>query len=90
MWASIVREGCRVEVFKNRVPREILWHKRDEVTGKWRRLHNEEHHDLYSPPNIICLIISRRLRWAGHMAHTGEERCVQCVGGETCRKDIPL
>ena len=83
-------EGCRVEDFKTRVLRKILWHKRDEVTGKWRRLHSEEHHNMYSPPNVICLIISRRLRWAGHVARVGEERCLQCVGGETCRKETTL
>jgi hypothetical protein len=72
------------------VLREILWHKRDEVPGKWRRLHSEEHRDLCSPPNITCLIISKRLRWAGLVAHIGEERCLQCVGVETCRKETTL
>jgi hypothetical protein len=47
----------------------------DEVTGEWRKLHNEEHHILYSSPNIIRQITSRRIRWAGHVARTGEE-CV--------------
>jgi hypothetical protein len=85
MWAFIVGEGYRVGVFKNRVLRKILWRKRDEITGKWRRLHSEEHYDFYSPPNIICLIISRKLRWSGHVAHTGEDRCLQCVCWETRR-----
>jgi hypothetical protein len=48
--------------------------KRDEATGDWRRLHNEELNDLYSAPNIIRVIKSRRLRWAGHVARMGEER----------------
>jgi len=51
MWAFIVGEGYRVEVFKNGVWRKILWHERGEVMGKWRRLHNEEHHD-YLPDHI--------------------------------------
>jgi hypothetical protein len=55
-------------VFENRVLRRIFGPKRDKVTGEWRRLHNEEFNDLYSSPNIIWLIKSRRLRWAGHVA----------------------
>jgi len=47
--------------------------RRDEVTGEWRRLHKEELNDLYSSPNIVRVIKSRRMRWAGHMAHMGEE-----------------
>jgi len=58
------REERRLKVFKNRVLRMILWPKRDEVTGKWRKLHKEE---LYAP-NIIRVIKSRRMRWAGHVA----------------------
>jgi hypothetical protein len=56
------------------VQRRIFGRKRDEVTGEWRRLHNEELYALYSSPNIIRVIKSRRQRWAGHVAHVGERR----------------
>jgi hypothetical protein len=61
-------------VFENRVLRRIFGPKRDEVTGEWRKLHNEELHNLYSFPDIISQIKSRRMRWAGHVARMGEER----------------
>jgi hypothetical protein len=66
-----LREECRLRVFENRVLRRIFGPKRDEVTGEWRRLHNKELHALYSSPNIIRVIKSRRLRWAGHVARMG-------------------
>jgi transcription termination factor 2 len=56
------------------VLRSIFGPKRDEVTGKWRKLHNEELRDLYSSPSIIKIIKSRRMRWAGHVARMGEKR----------------
>jgi hypothetical protein len=56
------------------VLRRILRPKRDEVTGEWRRLHNKELYALYSSPNIIRVMKSRRLRWAGHVARMGERR----------------
>jgi hypothetical protein len=56
------------------VLRSIFAPKRDEVTGDWRKLHNEELHNLYSSPNIIRIIKSRRMRWAGHVARMGEKR----------------
>jgi hypothetical protein len=59
-------------VFENRVLRRIFGHKRDEVTGEWRKLHNEELNGLYSLPNIARVIKSRRLKWAGHVARMGE------------------
>jgi hypothetical protein len=65
-------------VFENRVLR-IFGPKRDEVTGEWRKLHNEELHNLYSSPDIIRQIKSRRLRWAGHVARMGEGRNVYRV-----------
>jgi hypothetical protein len=61
-------------VFENRVQRRIFGPKRDEVTGEWRKLHNEELHNLYSSPDIIRQVKSRRMRWAGHVARMGEER----------------
>jgi hypothetical protein len=63
-------------VFENRVLRRIFGPKRDEVTGEWRKLHNEELRDLYSSPSIITIIKSRRMRWAGHVVRMGEKRNV--------------
>jgi hypothetical protein len=65
-------------VFENRVLRRIFGPKRDEVTGEWRKLHNEELHNLYSSSNIRQ-IKSRRMRWAGHVARMGEDRKVYTV-----------
>jgi hypothetical protein len=67
-------------VFESRVLRRMLGPKRDEVTGDWRRLHNKELHNLYSFPNIIRQIKSRRMKWAEHVAHMGQERNVYRVG----------
>jgi hypothetical protein len=61
-------------VFDNRVLRRIFGPKRDEVTGDWRKLHNEELHNLYSSPNIIRMIKSRMMKWAGHVERMGETR----------------
>jgi hypothetical protein len=66
-------------VFENRVLRRIFGPKWDEVTGEWRKLHNEELHILYSSPNIIRQIKPMRMRWAGHVARMGEERNVYRV-----------
>jgi hypothetical protein len=68
------REECRLRVFENEVLRRIFGPKRIEVTGEWRGLHNKELYALYSSPNIIRVVKSRRLRWAGHVARTGERR----------------
>jgi hypothetical protein len=59
-------------VFENRVLRRVFGPKGDKVTGKWRKLQNEELSDLYSLPNIVRVVKSRRMRWAGHVAHMGE------------------
>jgi len=66
-------------VFENRVLRRVFGPKRDEVTGEWRKLHNEELNDLYCSPNIVRVIKSRRMRWAGHVARMGESRGVYRV-----------
>jgi hypothetical protein len=63
-WSLTLKEGHRMRVFENRVLRGIFGAKRDEVTGEWRKLHNEALHDLYSSPLIVWLIKSRRMRWA--------------------------
>jgi hypothetical protein len=60
-------------VFENRVLRRICGPKRDEVTGEWKKLHSEELRNLHSSPNIIRQIMSRRMRWPGHVARVGEE-----------------
>jgi len=74
-----LREERKLRVFENMVLRRIFGSRRDEVTGDWRRLHNEELNDLYSSLNIVRVIKSRRLRWAGHVARMGEERRVYRV-----------
>ena len=66
-------------MFENKVLRRIFGPRRDEVTGDWRRLHNEEINVLYSSPNIVRVIKSRRMRWAGHVARMGEEKGVYRV-----------
>ena len=78
-WSLILREERKLKVFENMVLRRIFGPRRDEVTGEWRRLHNEELNDLYSSPNIVRVIKSRRTRWAGRVARMGEERGVYRV-----------
>jgi hypothetical protein len=63
-----LREARRLKVFENRVLTRILEPKREETTGEWRKLHNEEPNDLYSSPNIGRVIESRRMKWTGHIA----------------------
>jgi hypothetical protein len=89
----------RLRMFENRVLRRIFGPKRDEVTGGWRKLHNEELHNLYSSPSIIRMIKSRRMRWAGHVARMGrrrrrrrrrkeeEEECVYDIDGKSRRRE---
>jgi hypothetical protein len=79
-WSLTRREEHRLRVFENRVLRRIFGPKRDEVMGEWRKLHSEELHNLYSSPDIIRQVKSRRMRWAGHVARMGEERKVVLVG----------
>jgi hypothetical protein len=73
-WSLTLREEHRLRVFENRVLRRIFGPKRDEVTGDWRKLHNEQLRNLYSSPNIIRMIKSRWMRLAGHVARMGEKR----------------
>jgi hypothetical protein len=73
-WSLTLREEHRLRVFENRVLRRIFGPKRGEVTGGWRKLHNEELHGFYSSPSIVRVIKARRMRWAGHVARMGEMR----------------
>ena len=75
-WSLTLREERKLRVFENMVLRRIFGPRRVEVMGEWRRLHNVELNDLYCSPNIVRVIKSRRMRWAGHVARMGEERGV--------------
>jgi hypothetical protein len=77
-WSLTLREEHRLRIFENRVLRRIFGPKREE-DGSWRKLHNDELHSLYSSPNIVRVIKSRRMRWAGHAARMGEGRGVYRV-----------
>ena len=85
-----MREERKQRVFENMVLRRIFGLRRDEVTGDWRRLHNEELNDLYCSPNIVRVIKWRRMRWAGHVARIGVERRVYrvLVGKQEGRKPL--
>ena len=76
IWSLTLRDERRLRVFENVVLRRILGLRRDEVMGKWRRLHNEEINDLYSSPNNVRVIKSRRMIWARHVTRMSEERGV--------------
>ena len=78
-WLLTLRDERRLRVFENVVLRRIFGPKRDEVTGEWRKLHNEVLNDLNSSPNKVWVIKSRIIRWAGHVAHMGERRGVYTV-----------
>ena len=83
-WSLTLREECRLRVFKNRVLRRIFGPRMDGETGEMRELHDEELNDLYSSPNIVRVIKSRRMRWAGHVACMGERRgAYRVLVGET-------
>jgi len=77
-WSLTLRKERKLRVFENMVLRKIFGPRRDEVTGEWRRLCNEELNDLNSSPNIVRVIKSRRMRWTGYVARMGEER--GCMG----------
>ena len=78
-WSLKLREERKLRVFQNMVFRRIFGPRRDEVMVEWRRLHNEGLNDLYTSPNIVQVIKSRRMRWARHVARMGEERGVYSV-----------
>jgi len=78
-WSLTLREELRLRVFENRALRKVFGPKRDKVTGEWRKLYNEELNDLYSLPNIVRVVKSRRMIWTGHVARMGEDRCVHRV-----------
>jgi hypothetical protein len=78
-WSLTLREERRLRVLENRVLSGIFGPKRDDVTREWRKLHNEELNDLYTSPNVVRVIKSRRMKWAGHVARTGEGRVVYGV-----------
>jgi hypothetical protein len=88
-WSVTVREELRLRVFENRVLGRIFGPKRDEVMGEWRRLQSGELHNLYSSPDTIRQIKSRRMRWAGHVARMGEQRNVSGVWWERQEKRSP-
>jgi hypothetical protein len=81
-----LREEYRLRVLENRVLRRIFGPRRAEVTGGWRKLHNEELRDLYPSPTIIRKIKSRRMRWVGHVAKMGEKRNTY-IGGKARGKE---
>ena len=78
-WKLILKEGRRLRVYENRMLRRMFGPKRDEATGEWRKLHNEELNDLNSSLTIVRVIKSRRRKWAGHVARMGERRVVYSV-----------
>ena len=81
-WSLTAREERKLRVFENMVLRRIFGPRRDEVTGEWRRLHNEELNGLYSSPNIVRVIKSRRMRWAGHVARMGRGGAYKVLVGK--------
>jgi hypothetical protein len=78
-WSLTLRKERRLRVCENQVLRRVFGPKRNEVTGEWRKLHNEKLNNLYSLPNIVRVVKSRRMRWAGHVACMGEDRGVHRV-----------
>jgi hypothetical protein len=90
-WSLTLKEECRLRVFENRVLRRIFGLKRYEVIGGWRKLHSKELHNLYSSPNKIRMITSKRLIWAGHAALMGVKRNAYSVLlGKARRKETTM
>jgi hypothetical protein len=73
-WSLTLREERRLRVYENKVLTKVFEPKRDKVTRNWRRLHRDELYDLYPSPNMIRVIKTRRMRWAGHVAHIEDNR----------------
>ena len=71
-WSVILREECRLRIFESRTMRGIFGPERNEMIGEWRKLHTQELNDLYSSPNIIRLVESRKMRWVGNVARMGK------------------
>jgi len=76
---TVLKPLVKLTLFENRELRRIFGHERDDVTREWRKIHNEELHDLYCSPNIVRVIKSRRMRWVGHVARMEERRSVYRV-----------
>ena len=89
-WSLTLREERRLRVFENRVLRKMFRPTKDEVRGGWRRLHNENLYDLYSSPNIIRVIKSRIMRWAGRVTRTGDKRVAYRILVGTPKTKRPL
>jgi hypothetical protein len=81
-WCLTYREEHTLRVFENRVLRKIFRFKRDDITGGWRKLHNEKLHNLYSSSNPIKITKLRRMRWAGYVGFMGH-KCIQNFGRKT-------
>ena len=90
IWSLTLREECRLKMFENRALRRIFGPKRCEVNRKWRKLHNEELNDMYSSPNIVRVIKTRRMRWVGNVALMGESRGVYRVMVRKPKSKRPL
>ena len=87
-WSLTLKEDRRLRVFKNRTLRRLFGNKRDEITGVWRKLHDEELNDLYSSPNIVRVIKSRRMRWAVDVAHMrGRRGMYKVLVGKLMERD---
>ena len=82
-----LREESKLRVFENKVLRRIFGPKRDEVTGEWRKLCNIELHSLYKSPDIVRVVKSRRLRWAGHVARMEAESLVRYTRGQKTTRE---
>jgi hypothetical protein len=89
-WSLALKEKHKLRVFENRVLRRAFGPRSDEVTGRWRKLHNEELRDLYYSPSIIRIIKFGRMRWAGHVARMGENRNVYRLLAEKSEGKRPL